>query len=163
MSEALTIAQEVELVSDLKLIVEAEESLTEIKRGIYGRLVKLVIESENMYHTSFADSISSIEEKLREQGVTAMPSAFRSAKSVILGAKNANVSLLDSHANPRGKSDVEAEVKNKTLIVDSMSGDTVFENGTKIFKELYNFVSIHEPTLESGLMDLWADFDALRK
>ena len=46
-----------------------------------------------------------------EAGVSKMPGAYRSAKTVINKALAAGVELLDSDGNPRGKSEIEKETR----------------------------------------------------
>jgi len=152
-----------QFISDIKLIVEAEESLSDLKGGIFNRLLEICLHDGRLN----ADIIEEIEGELKAQGVAAMPVAFRTAKSVLVRAEAFHVPLLDEYSKPRGKSELERDIKAAELLGLQLEHtqrqsltDSVHGKWTKQFRAVYRVLEAHAPELEPRFMDLWADFDA---
>jgi hypothetical protein len=63
---------------------------------------------------SLKDALKTLESDFKDQNnIAQMPSTYRSAKSVILNALKNDVELLDSEGKPRGKTEVEKDIKTR--------------------------------------------------
>ena len=73
---------------------------------------------------AFKVELAAVEARIKEEyDLTFMPNPWRSAKSVVLNAMTHGLNLLDSNAEPKGKTAVQMELKElvaKTY-VESMS------------------------------------------
>ena len=63
----------------------------------------------------FSGQLKAVEKQIKEEyKLTSMPNAWRSAKSVVLGAMAKGISLKDDNDNIKGKTQVQNELAEKT-------------------------------------------------
>ena len=103
------------VINGLKVIEEANTEVAGMVSDWYGSLVSCVM-MDQLHSMADDDSKDywkgTFEGKYKEQeGVTKMPTAYRSAKSVINSAISLDIELLEEDGTPRGKSAVEKDIK----------------------------------------------------
>lgn len=118
----LTGVIEEQIKFDCKLVVDGEAATRDISGAIYPQLVNL---RYNSTQENYDSAIVSLESSIKATcGV--IPSAFRSAKSVIKSAATYSIPLWEADNTIKGKSQVEKEIKaaKKALVEEEYKDPT---------------------------------------
>lgn len=108
----------IQLVEQLKAQRIAEQETTAIASEWWGTMA-LAVSATNEWVSDDSDKkelakmlAANVEARFKDEtGDKSMPSAYRSAKSVVCSAKEYGVSLLNHDGSPKGKTEVEKEIK----------------------------------------------------
>ena len=108
------------LAEDIALVAKATDVMQDMNADMYRNLARFVCDSHNIIaHKSGKDAreyvegvLASVEAIIKTKyNVTSLPTAYRTAKSVLLGAVQEGLSILDTHGNVRGKSELENVIR----------------------------------------------------
>jgi len=88
---------------------------------------------------SFESDLKSIETRIKsEYKITSMPTAWRSAKSVLIKCMKLSIEIFDNNDTLKGKSELQAEIKAlvPTFVGDYITARRHLEAASKIFVTL---------------------------
>lgn len=100
----------------------------------------------------YKDNKKANEREFKEKnGLTQMPSKYRSAKSVICKALKNDVELLDLDGRPRGKTEVEKELAglNKATHPFTTLQNSIVDSDHELLKAAYTIVALYPTASDS--------------